>query len=105
MEHPVVVIDKNVNDHLRDLSCVLSGQTAQRVVQILTEKVDALMTERMKLTNDYQMIERPLQKESKAFERNMKINQKTWERLSAQLTMFKDLERVLPNESPDIKLV
>lgn len=105
MEHPAITITKTVDEHLRDLSCVLSGATAQRVVQILTEKVDALMTERMKLTNEYQMLERPLQKEIKAFERNMKINQKTWERLSAQLSMFKDLERALPDDEPSIKVV
>jgi hypothetical protein len=91
---------KEVYDHLRELSCVLSGQTAQRVVQILQDKCQALVTERMELVNKYQLLERPLVKETKAHERDLKRIQKVWERLNAQLSAFKELEMVLPDEAP-----
>ena len=76
---------------MREISTILSGETAKEVVEILQKERDEMEKERLKLINKYQQIERPLVKERKAHENELKALQKKLERLDTYLSVFNEL--------------
>lgn len=76
---------------LRELSYVLSGQTANQVAQILRRNLHDLEREKDKLAKDYKALVNPRKKDTEDFNRRNKNLNTTIEQLSQFRYMFEDI--------------